>query len=244
MTRRILLGCGLVASVLYVSATIVGGLAWPGYSPVDQSVSELFAIDAPSRSIVVASFIAYDVLMVAFAGGLWKTASQKGHLRVVAGLIVLDQLRGAAGTIFAPMHLRGVPGTTTDVWHIILTIATVVLILLIIGLGATAFGRRFHLYSIATILVMMVFGVLAGLNGPQMAANLPTPWFGVEERINIFSAMLWYAVLAIGLLRSSETVARPWYPPSSASPSLPGSGHSRSGSATKVSTPAAPEPAE
>ena len=34
-----------------------------------------------------------------------------------------------------------------------------------------------------------------------MQPNLPTPWVGVRERINIYGYMLWMAVLAIALLR-------------------------------------------
>ena len=52
------------------------------------------------------------------------------------------------------------------------------------------------------ILIFFVFGTLSGLDGPRLAANLPTPWMGVWERINIFSYMLWVVVLAIGLLRT------------------------------------------
>jgi hypothetical protein len=46
-----------------------------------------------------------------------------------------------------------------------------------------------------------VFGVLASLQAGKMQANEPTPWMGIEERINIYATMLWVAVLAIGLLR-------------------------------------------
>jgi hypothetical protein len=205
-----LLGCGIVASLLYVAATIVGAMAWPGYSTVDQSVSELFAIDAPSRSVVIASFLVYDALMVAFAVGVWGAAGRRRVLRVMAGLMALDQVRGVAGTLFAPMHLRGAlaagQGTSSDPWHIILTSATVLLTLLIVGLGATAFGPRFRLYSIGTILVVVVFGAVGGLQGPRMAANLPTPWLGVTERITIFSFLLWYAVLALRLLWARATI--------------------------------------
>jgi hypothetical protein len=52
-----------------------------------------------------------------------------------------------------------------------------------------------------------VFGVLTGLDAPRLAANLPTPWMGVWERINIFGYLLWIIVLAIILLR--EKGARP-----------------------------------
>lgn len=206
--RTILLGCGIAASALYVVATVIGALVWRGYSTVDQSVSELFALGAPSRALIVAAFLAYDVLMVAFAAGVWGSAGHQRVLRVMAGLIVLDQLRGAAGTLFTPIHLRGVAGTGVDIWHAILTAATVLLSLLIIGLGARAFGPRFRRYSIGTVLVMVVFGALAGLQGPRMAANLPTPGFGIEERINIFGELLWFAVLA-GRLLGAQGVGGP-----------------------------------
>jgi hypothetical protein len=49
-----------------------------------------------------------------------------------------------------------------------------------------------------------VFGVLTSLQVGQMEANQPTPWMGVEERINIYATMLWVAVLAIGLLRAQK----------------------------------------
>jgi len=94
-----------------------------------------------------------------------------------------------------------------DTWHMIITIVNVLLILLIIGFGATAFGKRFRLYSIGTILLLVVFGTLAGLDGPRLAANLPTPWLGVTERINIFGYMLWVVALAVALLRAQGAVA-------------------------------------
>lgn len=118
------------------------------------------------------------------------------------------------GTLFAPIHLRGVETTLTDSMHAIITGVGVLLILLVIGFGAAALGKRFRLYSIATLLVLLVFGTLAGLDAPRMAANLPTPWLGVWERINIFGYMLWVVVQAIALL--GTPVQRP-------QPSLKGS---------------------
>jgi len=73
--------------------------------------------------------------------------------------------------------------------------------------GATAFGKRFRLYSIATMLILVVFGVLTGLDQPQLAAKLPTPWMRLWERIDIFATMMWIEVLAILLLRAQ--VKRP-----------------------------------
>lgn len=99
------------------------------------------------------------------------------------------------------MHLRGSETSLTDTLHIVWSAATVLLMMLAIGFGAAAFGRRFRLFSIATLAVFVVFGALTGLDGPRVTANLPTPWIGVWERINIAAFFLWLAVLAMVLLR-------------------------------------------
>ena len=88
--------------------------------------------------------------------------------------------------------------------HIILTVVTVFSWMLILGFGATAFGKRFRLYSIGTLLTVLVFGALTAPQGAALAAGQPTPWLGLTERINIYSFMLWAAVLAVVLLRAEK----------------------------------------
>jgi len=202
MVRKLLLVCGILSSLLYIATTILGAMQWEGYSSTSQTVSELFAIDAPSTPLVVPLFLTYSILMFAFGLGVWRSAGRNRALVVVAGLLIGKEVLGFVGTLFAPIHLRGVEGTLTDTMHAIITGVGVLLLLLTVGFGATAFGKRFRLYSIGTILIFFVFGTLSGLDGPRLAANLPTPWMGVWERINIFSYMLWVVVLAIGLLHT------------------------------------------
>jgi hypothetical protein len=206
MTRKVLLVCGILSSLLYVAATILGAMRWEGYSSTSQTVSELFAINATSRPLVVPLLLTYDVLVIAFGLGVWGSSGRKRALRVVAGLLVGYGVIGLVGP-FAPMHQRGVGGTLTDTMHIVVTTVLVLFILLAIGFGATAFGNRFRLYSIGTILILLVFGAMAGLDGPRLAANLPTSWLGVKERINIGGFLLWVVVLAITLLRVRNAAA-------------------------------------
>lgn len=127
--------------------------------------------------------------------------SPKRALRVVAVLLAGIALVGSMWYFF-PMHMRGTEITLTDTMHVIIAGVVSLLILLAIGFGATAFGKRFRLYSIATILVLLVVGILTALDAPRMQANLPTPWVGVTERINLLGYLLWVAVLAIMLLRA------------------------------------------
>src|SRR5881296_1660612 len=106
------------------------------------------------------------------------------------------------------MHPRGSEPSLTDTLHIAFAIVTVLLMMLAIGFGAAAFGKRFRRYSVATLVILVACGVLTGLDGPRIAANLPTPWVGVWERINIGVFLLWVAVLAIALLRAPDTAGR------------------------------------
>jgi hypothetical protein len=195
-----LLICGILSSLLYVAMNIVGAVRYEGYSFVSQTVSELSAIGAPTRPLWVLLAIPYTLLVTAFGWGVWEAAGRNRRQRVVGGLIVAYGVLGVVWP-FAPMHLRGTEFRLTDTMHIVLGAATVLLMLLAIGFGAAAFGKWFRLYSIISLAILVVFGALTGLDGPRIAANLPTPWVGLWERINIGVFLLWVVVLAIALLR-------------------------------------------
>jgi cell division protein FtsW (lipid II flippase) len=109
---------------------------------------------------------------------------------------------GVLSLYWPPMHLRGAEFTLTDTMHIVWAMVTVLLMMLAIGFGAAAFDKRFRAYSIATMVILVVFGALTGMDGPRIAANLPTPWVGVWERISIVAFLLWVVVLAFALLRA------------------------------------------
>jgi Protein of unknown function (DUF998) len=201
MVRKILLVCGILSSLLYVATVVLAAMRWEGYSSTSQTVSELIAIDAPTRPLVVPLFVTYALLVYAFGVGVWQSPGRKRALHFVAIGLIGKEVLGLVVTLFFPMHLRGVEGTLTDAMHASLTGVGVLFILIAIGFGATAFGNQFRFYSIATILMLVVGGTLAGLDGSRLATNLPTPWMGVWERINIGGFLLWVVVLAIALLR-------------------------------------------
>ena len=51
MTRPILLVCGILSSLLYIAMNVFVPMQWDGYSSASQTVSELSAIGAPTRSL-------------------------------------------------------------------------------------------------------------------------------------------------------------------------------------------------
>jgi hypothetical membrane protein len=209
MVRKVLLGCGIVSSVLYVVTDIIGTLRYPGYSYAHQTFSELTAQGAPTRPFMVAlNGITYGVLVTAFAVGVWTSAAPKRAAPITGAMLLGYAVFGMAGGVLFPMRPREAlaagEGTLRNVMHIPATSVMSLFILLAMGFGSTLLGKRFRYYSYATIALLLVFGVLAGLQGGEMEANQPTPWMGVEERINIYATMLWAALLAIGLLRAQK----------------------------------------
>jgi hypothetical protein len=205
MVRKVLLICGILAALLYVGSDLLAAMRWQGYSYIDQSVSELRAIGAPTRSFLMPILILYGVLEFPFAVGVWLSAGPKRSLRIAAGLLFALGLLDLSAYFF-PMQVREnlsqTGATLTDALHLVGTAVTVLLLLLIIGFGANADGKPFRVYSYATIVVLIVAGAWAALAAPQVQANLPTPWVGVKERINIYGYMLWLAVLASVLWRN------------------------------------------
>jgi hypothetical protein len=194
MARKVLIGCGILSSLLYVVANVVGSRRWKGYSLSSHTVSELSAIGAPSRPLVVPLLAAHGALVVPFGVGL-----------------------GASDlpAPFFPIHRRealaGDERSRTDTMHIAVTSVNSLLILLAIGFGSTAFGKRFRLYSIGTILVLVVTGALTATQASRVEANLPTPGAGATERISIGGYLAWQVVLAIALLRAQQHGRLRWH---------------------------------
>ena len=210
--RKTLLACGFLSSLLYVAMNVFIAAQWPGYSLASGIVSELSAVDAPTRSLWVPFGFLYSALLLAFGYGVWSSAGDRRPLRTAGALLIAYSL---VGVFWPPMHLRPVlaagGGTLTDTLHIVWTFVTVVLMMLAMGSAAAAFGGFFRFYTTATIVLLMVCGWVTGTYAPAIQANMPTPLVGVWERIDIGLFMAWVVVFAAILLRSpasSVTAAR------------------------------------
>ena len=203
--RKALLVCGILSSLLYVGIDVLTAMRYGDYhSFTSRAISELYAIGAPTKQLVDPLFIMYSVLLMAFGVGVWRSPSRKRALDLVGGLLIGIAAVGLVTALFFPMQLRGTGDVSGDAPHIILTGVSVLFILLAIGFGASLYGRRFRLYSFVTLLTVLGFGAWAGFEGGRLAAQQPTLWLGVTERICIGAYLLWVLVLAVTLLRASK----------------------------------------
>jgi hypothetical protein len=202
--------CGIASSVLY--ALMIWTIRYEGYDPISQVPSELTAIGAPTRTLWAQLGWIYTGLVAAFGFGLWRSAGRPRSVRILGGLFLAYASLGLLWP-FAAMHQREVlaagGGTFSDTLHVALGGATVLLMFLAIWVGATTFGKRFRLYSIGTVVVLLTFGVLTFVEAPRLQANLPTPWIGLFERINISVFLLWVVVLAAVLWQTDTSQGDP-----------------------------------
>jgi hypothetical protein len=208
--RTALLACGILAGVLYIAMNLLVGLLWDGYSAADQTISELSAIGAPTRPLWVILGVIYTTLMVAFGWAVVKSAGRNRALRIVGALLVTQAV---FGIFWPPMHQRTVLAagghTLTDTLHIVWTIATGLCFTFALGVGAAALGKRFRLYSLATMVIVVGCGAWTGTYAAGIEGNLSTPWVGVWERMNTDAFMLWVAILATALLRAPQLLKTP-----------------------------------
>src|SRR5262245_4644447 len=173
--RRILLACGIAFALLWIGMDIAASLLYDGYSYRDQTVSELSAIDAPTRSFWFMLGTLWSVLVIAFAIGVWQSAGRTRALRIVASLLIAYAVITLTVGPFSSMHQREVlaagGATLSDTLHLVVTGVGVLTFLIEIGLAATTFGLWFRVYSVATILAMVVFGAITSVYAPQVQAN-------------------------------------------------------------------------
>ena len=203
MTRKLLLICGILSSLVYASSDIIGGTRWEHYSWLSQEFSRLSAIGAPSRPLHLLLTPIYSLLVIAFGCGVWLSAEQKRSMRVIGVALILYALGNWMWPQFFPEDLSQPTSALTNTMHIILTVVTVLTWMLILGFAAAAYSNWLRFYSIGTLLAVIGFGSLAGSQGAALAAGQPTPWLGLMERINIYSFMIWVVVFAVVLLRTS-----------------------------------------
>jgi hypothetical protein len=201
---RLLLGCGIVGAALFVSMDWIASFwLYPGYDITAQQVSELSAVDAPSRNFWMTLGFPHAALTFAFAYGVWRARAGRRSLAITAILLALFALNSFLWSWVAPMHMRGVAFTSTDTLHIAFTVVAVVLMVGFMTIGAQAFNGRFRWFSWATMAAMLICGGIVGTQVPAIAQGLPTPWMGLVERVSVYAPSLWMVVLGLALMGES-----------------------------------------
>jgi hypothetical protein len=200
--RKVMLICGILSGSLYFAGDVLMSAIYPGYSYLNQTVSELNAIGAPTWGLSIAFGIADYLFLILFGAGVWRSAAGSRRLRVAGAALAVLGVTGLWGVPFASMQPRGMEQPAA---HAISGMIGMLLLITAMGLAASALDRRFRLYSIATIVTMLAFAGWSAMNAAAIEQGLATPWVGIKERICFYSWHLWYIVLSLTLLSRHPT---------------------------------------
>ena len=187
---------GVIGVVFYFLHVTLGARFYEGYNPMAQAISDLTASNSPSKGIAMVFSILYGIFTVIFSIYFFVHFKQKINIPVTfgAGLLSIMTIVSFFGYTFFPLSESGYAGTFQDKMHILVTIAAVcltviALILFIIGFFGSENLKYPGILSLITFLLLLV--------GVVLMRNLPKEYFGIAERINVYSILMYIGILLL-----------------------------------------------
>jgi hypothetical protein len=203
----------LAGQVVFVASWIVAGALEPGYSHVEQGISELGAADAEHPWIVNGGILVLGLSIAALGPAVLAVLERRRATRVAALLFVAAGLLLAAGGLF---HLDCAfsQDRCMDRWHagalswqhdthLWLGLGfNLALVLTPFAVARSLWPRPSGLLALAAgvdgVIVSVVFNLLGG-----------TDAFGLVQRVGFGVTHLWVLMVAVGVLYSTRAMPRP-----------------------------------
>lgn len=193
------------AVVIYVAATVLGGLLDPGYSHMSMHVSELTSSHAPNRALLAALYTGYNIALGGMALGLLRSVKWSRSLPIASWSLLATAGVGVLLVSVFPQDSYGYPSTTPGAMHIVLAGVAALLFVVAIVTMARAFRRDPGWTPLAPISTVAAVAVLVtGLAGAIGAATA-SGYMGLLQRLNLGTIMAWLSAVAWHALRPWAT---------------------------------------
>jgi hypothetical membrane protein len=190
--RRVLLGCGVAAPVLYFLTLIGASMTWPGYSHVTQYASELGSAAAPYPLLFNSGILLTGSLAV--LGGAGVAAHFTGAGRVVSGVLAGAALAAwGAGMIFGGLH--PMPDPLHNGFGLVFGVVLLPLFLMI-ALRGQAGPRTYALLALWLAAMIALLAVMFGVGGLVTTRNV-----GLWQRALALAMIPGIGVACLFLLR-------------------------------------------
>jgi hypothetical protein len=187
----------LAAGALYVAATAFGSVFDPSYSQVRQHVSDLTASGASTWMALAPLYLLYNLLVAAFAIGLYRESFGGWPLRIGAGLLLINALTGVLMITAFREDPGGVPTTLGGSGHVVMAGVSSLTILV----GSFVFGVAFNRSPIWRPLGRFSCAVGVGFTilGPVavFATATKSDLAGLAERGPIGLFIVWLVVVGL-----------------------------------------------
>jgi hypothetical membrane protein len=193
---RIISLFGIIGSVFYFLHIVFGRIFYENYNPFAQAVSDLTADNSPSRYIATIFTKLYGIFTVIFSIGFFVYFRDKMNKIVnygSCGFCIMTIITFIGYTLF-PLSDSGYAGTFQDKMHVLVTILVVVstivsLILFITGFIKSKLYKYMGIVSLCTLILLFT--------GTMLINIVPKEYFGIAERINVYSVVIYTGVLSI-----------------------------------------------
>jgi hypothetical membrane protein len=186
---------GIFSVIFYFFHVILGEIFYEGYNPLAQAISDLTASNSPSKNIARLFSTLYGICALTFSFGFFLYLKNRINKTVTISSFIffIMNIISFFGYTFFPLSESGYAGTFQDIMHMIVTVFVVILTIISLLLYSIGFFRvKNHIYlgiiSISTLLILMTGAMLINI--------MPKEYFGVAERINVYSIIIYTGILA------------------------------------------------
>jgi hypothetical membrane protein len=191
---------GVIGIFFYFLHVLLGSFFYEGYNPMAQAISDLTASNSPSKNIARPFSFFYGIFTVIFSICFFVYFKQKINRYVTfgAGFFCLMTIVSFFGYTFFPLAESGYAGTLQDIMHMAVTVAVVLLtiislILFVIGFFRTQNLKYLGIISLCTFLLL--------LTGAMLLNIFPSELFGIAERINVYSIVIYTGILSFWMYK-------------------------------------------
>ena len=191
---------GVIGVFFYFLHVLLGTLFYEGYNPMAQAISDLTASNSPSRNIAMPFSFFYGIFTVIFSTYFFVYFKQKINRCVAfgAGFFCIMTIVSFLGYTFFPLSESGYAGTFQDIMHMAVTVAVVLLTIISLILFIIGFFKTQNLKYLG-IVSLCTFSLL--LTGAMLLNIFPKEYFGIAERINVYSIVIYTGILSFWMYK-------------------------------------------
>jgi hypothetical membrane protein len=197
---------GLISVVFYFLHLLLGNIFYEGYNPLSQAISDLTASNSPSRNAALPFSILYGIFTTIFSASLFAYFKGQINKCVTLGLcfFCIMTIVSFIGYTFFPLSESGYAGKFQDKMHLITTIVVVAFTIIAIVLLTIGF---FQIKKTKILAIVSLFTLVLLFTGAILINKIPKEYFGVAERINAYSIIIYTGILSLwmySILRSRK----------------------------------------
>lgn len=180
---------GVLGPAMFLLGWIISALRTDGYSIVEDAISRLAAVGAPTRWLMSAGFVGFSVGVAIYAYGLHSLLDGPAWMAALIASIA------TLGVALFPLDHSGV----VDVLHGAAAFTGYIALSALPFCAAPELARRGHLRAAR---LSRICGTISAV---ALAATMLGPTHGLFQRIGVTVGDTWIAASAIGLLRRPQS---------------------------------------